>query len=70
MTPEEKDKKFIELLTNGIDRDEIAEIAQAWAHEHANSLEAETDMFLGFMAGYENGWGIGLQEAADIYCED
>lgn len=70
MTLEEKDKKFTELLTNGIDRDEITEIAQSWAHEHANGLEEETAMFLGFMAGYENGWGIGLQEAVDIYCED
>ena len=70
MTIEEKDKKFTELLTNGIDKDEIAEMAQSWAHEHANGLEEETAMFLGFMGGYENGWGIGLQEAADIYGED
>lgn len=70
MTLKEKDKKFTELLTNGINRDEIAEIAQSWAHKHSHSLEEETAMFLGFMAGYENGWGIGLQEAADIYCED
>ena len=69
MTLEEKDKKFTELLINGIDKDEIAEMAQSWAHEHANSLEEETAMFLSFIAGYENGYGIGLQEAADIYGE-
>lgn len=70
MTLEEKDKKFTKLLNIGYSRDEMADIANSWAHEHANGLEEETAMFLGFMAGFEEGWGLGLQDAADIYCED
>ena len=70
MIQEEKDKKFNDLLLNGYSKKEIVEIAEPWAREHSHNPEEEQALFDGFMAGFEEGWGLGLQDAADIYCED
>ena len=70
MTNKEKDNKFNELLTNGYSRKEIVEIAEPWAREHSHNPEEEQALFDGFIAGFEEAYGLGLQDAADLYCED
>lgn len=71
MTKEEKDKKLMWLLNGGAYNDnEIAEMAESWAHNNSNGLEDETAKYLGFVAGFKEAYGLGVQDAADIFDED
>lgn len=71
MTQEEKDKKLMWLLNGGAYNDnEIAEMAESWAHDNSNGLEDETAKYLGFVAGFKEAYGLGVQDAADIFDED
>lgn len=64
MTKKERVEKLTWLLDGGIYSDgDIAEIAESWAHENSNSLEDETAKYLGFVAGFKEGYGIGVQDA-------
>ena len=71
MSKEEKDKKLMWLLNGGAYNDnEIAEMAESWAHDNSNGLEDETAKYLGFVAGFKEAYGLGVQDAADIFDED
>ena len=71
MTKEEIDKKLMWLLNGGAYNDnEIAEMAESWAHDNSNGLEDETAKYLGFVAGFKEAYGLGVQDAADIFDED
>lgn len=71
MTREEKDKKLMWLLNGGAYNDnEIAEMAESWAHDNSNGLEDETAKYLGFVAGFKEAYGLGVQDAVDIFDED
>lgn len=71
MTKEEKDKKLMWLLNGGAYNDnEIAEMAESWAHDNSNGLEDETAKHLGFVAGFKEAYGLGVQDAADIFDEE
>ncbi|MBO6271231.1 hypothetical protein J6O48_00465 [bacterium] len=71
MTQEEKDKKLMWLLNGGAYNDnEIAEMAESWAHDNSNGLEDETAKYLGFVAGFKEAYGLGVQDAVDIFDED
>lgn len=46
-------------------RDETSELAMEWAKEHAHS-ETEMDLLYdGFMAGFNEGFGLGVQETVN-----
>ena len=71
MTKEEKDEKLMWLLNGGSYNDnEIAEMAESWAHDNSTSLEDETAKYLGFVAGFKEAYGLGVQDAADIFDEN
>ena len=71
MAKEEKNKKLMWLLNGGAYNDnEIAEMAESWAHDNSNGLEDETAKYLGFVAGFKEAYGLGVQDAADIFDED
>ena len=71
MSKEEKDKKLMWLLNGGAYNDnEITEMAESWAHDNSNGLEDETAKYLGFVAGFKEAYGLGVQDAADIFDED
>jgi len=71
MTKEEKDKKFMWLLNGGsYNDDEIAEMAESWAHDNSNGLEDETAKYLGYVAGFREAYGLGVQDAVSIFDED
>lgn len=71
MTKEEKNEKLMWLLNGGAYSDnEIAEMAESWAHDNSNGLEDETAKYLGFVAGFKEGYGLGVQDAVDIFDED
>lgn len=71
MTKKEKDEKLMWLLNGGAySNDEIAEIAESWAHDNSTSLEDETAKYLGFVAGFKEAYGLGVQDAADIFDEN
>ena len=71
MTKEEKDEKLMWLLNGGAYNDnEIAEIANSWAHDNSNGLEDETAKYLGFVAGFKEAYGLGVQDAADIFFDE
>ena len=59
------------LLNGGAyNNNEIAEMAESWAHNNSNGLEDETAKYLGFVAGFKEAYGLGVQDAADIFDED
>ena len=71
MTKEEKDKKFMWLMNGGpYNDDEIAEMAESWAHDNSNGLEDETAKYLGYVAGFREAYGLGVQDAVSIFDED
>ena len=71
MAKEEKDKKLMWLLNGGAYNDnKIAEMAESWAHDNSNGLEDETAKYLGFVVGFKEAYGLGVQDAADIFDED
>ena len=59
-------EKITNLLENGYSDDEIAEIADEWARDNSSSLEDETAKYLGFVAGFKEGYGFGVQDGADL----
>lgn len=71
MTQSEKDEKLMWLLNGGAySNDEIAEMAESWAHDNSTSLEDETAKYLGFVAGFKEAYGLGVQDAVDIFDEN
>ena len=71
MTKKEKDEKLMWLLNGGAySNDEIAEMAESWAHDNSTSLEDETAKYLGFVAGFKEAYGLGVQDATDIFDEN
>ena len=67
MTQEERSVKIIWLLEGGnYGKPEIAEIAEPWAHEHSHNSEEESALYRGFMAGFEEGYGYGVQDAEEF----
>ena len=71
MNKKEKDEKLMWLLNGGAySNDEIAEMAESWAHDNSTSLEDETAKYLGFVAGFKEAYGLGVQDAADIFDEN
>jgi len=64
------DKKLTDLLHNGYEDSKIVEMAVQWIHENARTPEEEAAMLKGFVAGFKEGFGIGLQEASDIYADE
>ena len=71
MTNEEINEKLMWLLNGGAYNDnEIAEMAEYWAHNNSNSLEDETAKYLGFVAGFKDGYGLGVQDAVELFDED
>lgn len=71
MNKKEKDEKLMWLLNGGAySNDEIAEMAESWAHDNSTSLEDETAKYLGFVAGFKEAYGLGVQDAVDIFDEN
>lgn len=71
MTNEEKDEKLMWLLNGGAYNDnEIAEMAESWAHDNSCGDEDETAKYLGFVDGFREGYGLGVQDAAEIFNEN
>lgn len=71
MNKKEKDEKLMWLLNGGAySNDEIAEMAESWAHNNSTSLEDETAKYLGFVAGFKEAYGLGVQDAVDIFDEN
>ena len=60
------------MVVNGgaYNDNEIAEMAESWAHNNSNGFEDETAKYLGFVAGFKEAYGLGVQDAADIFDED
>lgn len=70
MTKEERSAKIAWLLEGGnYSKADIAEIAEPWAREHSHNPEEESALYKGFMAGFEEGYGFGLQDAEDFFEE-
>lgn len=68
MTQEERKAKIMWLLEGGnYDKSEIAEIADSWARDHSHNPEEESALYIGFMAGFEEGYGFGVQDTADFF---
>jgi len=71
MNKKEKDEKLMWLLNGGAySNDDISEMAESWAHDNSTSLEDETAKYLGFVAGFKEAYGLGVQDAADIFDEN
>lgn len=71
MNKKEKDEKLMWLLNGGAySNDEIAEMAESWAHDNSTSLEDETAKYLGFVADFKEAYGLGVQDATDIFDEN
>ena len=71
MSKKEKNEKLMWLLNGGAySNDEIAEMAESWAHDNSTSLEDETAKYLGFVAGFKEAYGLGVQDAVDIFDEN
>lgn len=68
MTQEERNAKIMWLLEGGnYGKSEISEIAEPWAREHSHNPEEEAALYRGFMAGFEEGYGFGVQDAEDFF---
>lgn len=67
MTQEEKNKKFMKLLTDEVTINDTAnEILNDMSPQFGNSdLQSAFDQ--GFIEGFMQAYGMGLQDAADIF---
>jgi hypothetical protein len=67
MTQEEKNKKFMKLLTDEVTINDTAnEILNDMSPQFGNDdLQSAFDQ--GFIEGFKQAYGMGLQDAADIF---
>ena len=67
MTQEEKNKKFMKLLTDEVTINDTAnEILNDMSPQFGND-DLQTAFDQGFIEGFKQAYGMGLQDAADIF---
>lgn len=67
MTQEEKNKKFMKLLTDEVTINDTAnEILNDMSPRFGND-DLQTAFDQGFIEGFKQAYGMGLQDAADIF---
>lgn len=61
-------KTTIEIIENW-NIEDTQELAMNWAKGHAHSAEEEDILYRGFMAGFDEGFGLGVQETFEAIDE-
>ena len=68
-TKKTSSEKIMELINQYKD-DDISDMANAYALEHAITEEEQQGMYAGFIAGFKEAYGMGVQDGANIDWDD
>ena len=64
-TENKRSEKIIELINQYTD-DDISDMAEDYAREHSYNEDEQQGMYAGFIAGFKEAYGMGVQDGADI----
>ena len=64
-TKKTREEKMIEVMNQYTD-DDISDMAEDYARTHSYNEDEQQGMYAGYIAGFKEAYGMGVQDGADI----